>query len=153
MSVAPLRLAPPPTSASPSPMRAGPLLWTIDQLVYHRLLNSVFLVGLKLEFDNPRIPPIRSAMMVASGNRGRARLIAFFYAVPIGALGLTAVAVSAYHATTVDDLFSLGTGLSVAALFAVALLPCSCLRGSVGAGPRRTSKSARRRSATESSRG
>lgn len=33
-------------------------LWILDQLVFHRLLNSVFLVGLKMESSDPVIPPL-----------------------------------------------------------------------------------------------
>ncbi|WKZ20664.1 MAG: hypothetical protein QY305_08185 [Candidatus Brocadiaceae baterium WH-1] len=38
-------------------------LWVMDQLVFHRLLTSVFLVGLKMEKDDQELPPIRSMMM------------------------------------------------------------------------------------------
>jgi hypothetical protein len=40
------------------------VLWTVDQLVYQRLLASVFIVGPKIEYDFPDIPPMRTVMLL-----------------------------------------------------------------------------------------
>ncbi len=58
-------------------------LWVMDQLVFFRLLNSVFLVGLKIEKDDCEIPPIRSVMMKAQEGLGTHRWERFFYMTPI----------------------------------------------------------------------
>ena len=58
-------------------------LWVMDQLVFFRLLNSVFLVGLKIEKDDNEIPPIRSVMMKAQEGLGTHRWERFFYITPI----------------------------------------------------------------------
>ena len=39
------------------------VLWINDQLVYQRLLDCGFIIALKMEFDNPQLPPIRTMMM------------------------------------------------------------------------------------------
>lgn len=66
------------------------ILWIMDQLVYHRLLNSFFLLGLKYEYDHPDIPPVHTAMILSSDNRGMSRLLKLYYLIPIVALGLIA---------------------------------------------------------------
>lgn len=58
-------------------------LWVMDQLVFHRLLTSVFLVGLKVEKDDGEIPPIRSMMMKTQEGLGTHRWERFFYLTPI----------------------------------------------------------------------
>lgn len=57
-------------------------LWVMDQLVFHRLLSSVFLVGLKIEKDDQEIPPIRSMMMKTQEGLGTHRWERFFYLGP-----------------------------------------------------------------------
>lgn len=59
------------------------LLWINDQLVYQRLLNSVFLVGLKWEHDNPQMPPIRTMMMCSAEGKGMSRWMTFYYTIPM----------------------------------------------------------------------
>jgi hypothetical protein len=58
-------------------------LWVMDQLVFHRLLTSVFLVGLKIEKDDPEIPPLRSMMMKTQEGLGTHRWERLFYLGPI----------------------------------------------------------------------
>jgi hypothetical protein len=58
-------------------------LWVMDQLVFHRLLTSVFIVGLKIEKDDKEIPPIRSMMMKTQEGIGTHRWERFFYLSPI----------------------------------------------------------------------
>ncbi|MCU0843136.1 MAG: hypothetical protein MUC79_15685 [Thiobacillaceae bacterium] len=57
-------------------------LWVMDQLVFHRLLSSVFVVGLKIEKDNPDIPPLRSMMMKTQEGLGTHRWERLFYLGP-----------------------------------------------------------------------
>jgi hypothetical protein len=72
------------------------LLWIIDQLVYHRLLNALFIVGLKLEYDEPERPPIHASMYASGPKLGFARLLSLFYLLPIGALGAICIAACAH---------------------------------------------------------
>jgi hypothetical protein len=58
-------------------------LWIVDQIVFQRLLNSAFLVGLKLEHDVKTIPPIRSVMMYAAEGVGMSRWLRLFYFLPM----------------------------------------------------------------------
>lgn len=67
------------------------VLWIIDQLVYHRLLNSFFLVGLKYEYDHPDVPPVHATMILSADSRGMSRYLRLYYLIPIltlGAIGL-----------------------------------------------------------------
>ena len=59
------------------------ILWINDQLVYQRLLGSVFLIGLKREFENNKLPPIRAMMMYSAEGKGMSRWMAFYYTIPI----------------------------------------------------------------------
>jgi len=72
------------------------LLWIIDQLVYHRLLNAAFIVGLKLERDEPSRPPMHASMYASAPSLGYARLLSLFYLLPIAALGAIALAAAIY---------------------------------------------------------
>jgi hypothetical protein len=67
------------------------VLWIIDQLVYERLLNSNFLVGLKKEFDDPNLPPVRCMMLYATEGKGMSRWMRLFYLIPmVGFCAITA---------------------------------------------------------------
>ena len=70
-------------------------LWVLDQLVFHRLLNAVFIVGLKMEFDDCGLPPIRSMMMMSAEGKGMHRWQRFFYLVPMLAFLLVSILVTA----------------------------------------------------------
>ncbi|NIP23697.1 MAG: hypothetical protein GWN67_06300 [Phycisphaerae bacterium] len=59
------------------------VLWINDQLVYQRLLNSVFIIGLKWEYDNPKMPPIRTMMMCSAEGKGMSRLMTYYYTIPM----------------------------------------------------------------------
>jgi hypothetical protein len=61
-------------------------LWVVDQLVYQRLLSGAFAVGLKLEFDYPELPPIRTIMMLNARRTGMSKRLRFFYMVPVAGL-------------------------------------------------------------------
>jgi hypothetical protein len=72
------------------------LLWVIDQLVYHRLLNAAFIVGLKLEKDDRSLPPLHASMYASMPKRGYAALLSLFYFAPIAALAAAALADAGY---------------------------------------------------------
>jgi hypothetical protein len=56
------------------------LLWTLDLLVYHRLLDANFLEGLKLELEFPAVPQIRWAMWQQfSAGLGVTTLLRIYY--------------------------------------------------------------------------
>jgi hypothetical protein len=77
-------------------------LWILDQLVFHRLLNSVFLVGLKMESSDPTLPPIRALMMETVEGSGTQKWELLFYLGPLAAfVVLSAIVV----ATGPDNLF------------------------------------------------
>src|SRR5262245_24966809 len=38
-------------------------LWVLEQLVFHRLLDAVFVVGLRMERADPTLPPIHTMML------------------------------------------------------------------------------------------
>jgi len=76
------------------------VLWILDQLVYHRLLNAVFLLGVRMEFVDPQLPPIRTLMMLFSRKRGMARFLRLFYLVPMLGLGAVSLAAGLWQASS-----------------------------------------------------
>jgi hypothetical protein len=48
-------------------------LWVLDQLVYHRLLDAVFLVGLRMERADRTLPPIHAMMLKTIEGKGTHR--------------------------------------------------------------------------------
>jgi hypothetical protein len=66
------------------------LLWIVDLLVYHRLLDSCFIEGLILEEQYAWLPPFRNNMMRTQQGHGVLFRIVGFYAAPIGFLILVA---------------------------------------------------------------
>ncbi len=74
------------------------ILWILDQLVYHRLLNAVFLLGLRMEYLHcGALPPIRTLMMLFSQKLGMARYLRHFYLVPVSVLAGIALISSLYY--------------------------------------------------------
>jgi hypothetical protein len=69
------------------------ILWVLDQLIYQSFLNAIFALALKMEYDNPRLPPIRTviALNARQGKGIRPRLQAF-YLMPIAVLTILASA-------------------------------------------------------------
>lgn len=92
------------------------LLWVIDQLVYHRLLNAAFIVGLRLEQDDPNQPPLHASMYASMPKHGYAALLSLFYFAPTGALAATALAAVGYA-------LSQDGGASSVGLLALAVVP------------------------------
>ncbi len=72
-------------------------LWVLDQLVYHRLLNAVFLLGLRMEYLDPNVPPIRTLMMLYSRKRGMARYLRLYYLIPMAVLACIAFVAVIWH--------------------------------------------------------
>lgn len=70
------------------------VLWVIDQLIFQRLLNSVTLMCLKMEFDNPSLPRTRALFMASAENVGMSYWFRLFYLLPMTGLVLTNVFVS-----------------------------------------------------------
>lgn len=62
------------------------VLWINDQLVYQRLLDCGFIIALKMEYDDPELPPVRSMMMYAAEGKGMARWMTYFYTIPMWGL-------------------------------------------------------------------
>jgi hypothetical protein len=61
------------------------VLWINDQLVYQRLLDCGFIIALKMEYDDRRLPPIRNMMMYSAESRGMSRWMTYFYTIPLWA--------------------------------------------------------------------
>jgi len=59
------------------------ILWINDQLVYQRLLDCGFITALKMEYDNPQLPPIRTMMMYSAEGKGMSRWMTYFYTIPM----------------------------------------------------------------------
>lgn len=66
------------------------LLWVVDLLVYHRLLDACFIEGLKLEKTCPWMPPFRHNMMSMLQEQGVLSKVVGFYLGPIILMMLTA---------------------------------------------------------------
>jgi len=66
-------------------------LWVMDQLVFHRLLDSVFLVGLRMEYASPSLPPIRHVMLKTMEGQGTHRWERLFYCAPMLAFVLVSM--------------------------------------------------------------
>lgn len=97
------------------------IIWILDQLVYHRLLNAVFLLGLRMEYLDPQLPPIRSLMMLFSRKRGMSRYLRLFYLVPMGALAVVALTACNWHlpnnAVTPGAVWLFGAGATLMPLW------------------------------------
>ena len=67
------------------------LLWVVDLLVYHRLLDAYFVEGLHLEEMYPWLPQVRSNMMRIHDGNGILSRIILFYVCSSGVLFLFSV--------------------------------------------------------------
>ena len=73
------------------------LLWILDLLVYHRLLDACFIEGLILEERYPWLPPFRGNMMKTQTGQGVLFRTVGFYMIPIVLLiGIASVAIAAW---------------------------------------------------------
>ena len=66
------------------------LLWNLDLLVYHRLLDSFFSEGVRLERTYEWLPPFRLNMLAVHRNQGVLPKVVWFYAGSAGVLLLLA---------------------------------------------------------------
>jgi hypothetical protein len=62
------------------------LLWILDIRVYHKLLNCVFLQGVKLELQVPWLPGIRTDMMMSYETGDVASKTSLYYQSSVGLL-------------------------------------------------------------------
>jgi hypothetical protein len=108
------------------------VLWTIDQLVYQRLLASVFIVGLKMEFDFPDIPPMRTTMLLnaPSERGGMTPLLRIFYLVPIATLVSVGVASTIIFVEASKTVYWLRVAAAAAAVIVALLVLMASLRQS-----------------------
>lgn len=67
------------------------VLWILDQMVYHRLLNAVFLLGLRMEYKFKYLPPVRTLMMLYSLKRGMAGYLRLYFFIPMFVLASIAL--------------------------------------------------------------
>jgi hypothetical protein len=94
------------------------LLWIIDQLVYHRLLNAIVLVGIRLEHDDATLPPVHSAMYSFMPRKGFGYYLSLFYIGPSVALSAIALSAAGYEA-------SQGFSAEAIGLIALAAVPAA----------------------------
>lgn len=86
------------------------ILWILDQMVYHRLLNAVFLLGMRMEFKHRALPPIRTLMMLFSQKRGMARYMRLYYLLPMLILSLISIIFSHWYLSERDGFYPLLIG-------------------------------------------
>lgn len=72
------------------------LLWMIDLLVYHSLLDAFFVEGLHLEETYPWLPQVRSNMMRIQDGKGVIPRVVLFYVISSAVLFLLSVAYVGY---------------------------------------------------------
>jgi hypothetical protein len=73
------------------------LLWILDLLVYHRLLDACFIEGLILEEQYPWLPPFRGNMMKTQAGQGVLFRTVGFYMTPIVLLiAIASIALAAW---------------------------------------------------------
>ena len=59
------------------------VLWILDQLVYHRLLLSSFVVGLCIEAECKDVPPLRWVMAASDKGKAVPDFVRLFYFLPL----------------------------------------------------------------------
>jgi hypothetical protein len=94
------------------------LLWTLDLLVYHRLLDCNFAEGLRLEEQYPWLPQVRQRMMAVHKNEGVLPRVVWFYAVTSSIMLLTGSGSLFYWLLP----FGLPVAISLAAFAAIGTL-------------------------------
>ena len=119
------------------------VLWINDQLVYQRLLDAGFIIALKMEYDNPELPPIRWMMMYAAEGKGMARWLTYFYTIPMW--GLLVISTTATLLRDVIQAQSQGAGGSYGTLIMVLLCVTQGAAGSGCSVRRKTSELRNRR--------
>lgn len=111
------------------------ILWINDQMVYQRLLDCCFVVALKMEYDDPRLPPLRAVMISSTSGKGMSWWMANFYIIPMWVfLAITATAGLMSHGAESQSSLWILTGLGIVQL--VAVLWVQYEKRHVGAKPR-----------------
>ena len=99
-------------------------LWVLDQLVFHRLLDAVFIVGLRMERADPTLPPIHAMMLKTIEGKGTHRWERFFYLVPlvVFAAFTSIVVIGGADSMFMSDSLKGGRGLAAVLLIAQVVL-------------------------------
>lgn len=98
------------------------LLWCVDLLVYHRLLDSHFYAALNLERRYGWLPRIRHSMRMTPNLTGLSRggnlsRVAIFYAIPISILVLASIfCIAAFAISASQREFDSASGFAINAL-------------------------------------
>ncbi len=100
------------------------LMWILDQVVYHGLLDAAFTAALRIEARFPELVPLRSLMLRISagatdgtGGTGMARYMKLFYLIP-----MLAFAVISWWAVA-------HAGMEIGWVWVAAAMVCSALPG------------------------
>jgi hypothetical protein len=88
------------------------LLWNLDLMVCHQLLDAAFFEGLRLERECPWLPPVRQNMMRTQGNRGVLPRVVWFYIGASAVLLLIAGAANAIWLGRHGPLAAIGAGIA-----------------------------------------
>lgn len=74
------------------------ILWINDQMVYQRLLNSGFIIAMKMEYDNKHIPPVRLLMLLKAQGKGLSGKMTLYYSIPMMCfLAITSMAIALWQ--------------------------------------------------------
>jgi hypothetical protein len=100
------------------------LLWVLDLLVYHRLLDSLFVEGKLLEARFSWLPPLRHNLMKTQNRRGALSLVVIFYQAQVALLILVAGGALAHWLLVVKSspylaVFVIGVSLVIAGVVAL----------------------------------
>jgi len=97
------------------------LLWILDLLVYHQLLDACFVEGLILEDRHRWLPPLRHNMMATQKGKGVLFRVVGFYLLPVVLFALVAgggLAAWLWSEERLAAVASLGLGIAAAAVLA-----------------------------------
>ena len=95
------------------------LLWVIDLLVYHRLLDSYFIEGLILEDRYPWLPPFRHNMMRTQTGEGVLFRVVGFYMGPVFLLVVVAGGALSFRVWELGHLLSAGATAAISRVLAI----------------------------------
>jgi hypothetical protein len=95
------------------------VLWINDQYVYQRLIDCAFIIALKLEYHNPRLPPVR-AMAYAAARKGFSRYMTYFYTIPMWFFVVITLAAALLR----DSLGSTSTGVRQSQSLGILIVLC-----------------------------
>ncbi len=95
------------------------LLWNLDLLVYHRLLDAIFVAALKLEDDYRDLPRLRTNMVLSLDSEGVLPRVIWFYMAGVGvllAMGTAFLGVAAWDEDTGLGIATVAAGVLVTLL-------------------------------------